>query len=61
MTKSEAQVQFPQEVEKINNSSMYHDVIDSEDYFSFKERVVSCFIDLLSNVKDETIAIVTHG
>jgi broad specificity phosphatase PhoE len=61
MTKEEARKQFPEEVEKLQKNSLYHDIRNSEDYDSFKERIVSAFKDIIFNSEFESIAIISHG
>jgi broad specificity phosphatase PhoE len=58
MAKSEAKEKYPFEVEKLQ--SYIHDVQDSEDYESFKTRVLEAFHDI-TREKYDTVAIVTHG
>ena len=59
MIKSEAKERFPDEVEKLNTYK-YHDVMDSEDYEHFRERVVRAFENLLT-LDYRTIAVISHG
>jgi broad specificity phosphatase PhoE len=61
MTKKEAKKQFPKEVEKLQKNKIYHDIKNSEDYDSFKERAVSAFKDIIFNSEFDSIAIISHG
>ena len=40
---------------------MYHDVKNSEDYDSFKQRVISAFKSIMLNSEFDSIAIISHG
>lgn len=61
MIKSEAQELYPEEIEKIKKDKLYHDVTDSEDYPSFKARVVNSFEKIFNDATYESIAIISHG
>ena len=61
MIKKDAEEKYPEEVLKIKKDKLYHDVIDSEDYVSFKERVLPAFRDIMSDSQFESIAIISHG
>lgn len=60
LTRNEAKQEFPEEVKKLLTGKLEHDIKDSEDYKSFKERVMKAFKKITSN-KYSTTAIVTHG
>ncbi|MBN1503185.1 histidine phosphatase family protein [Candidatus Woesearchaeota archaeon] len=59
LTKQEAKDKFPEEVAKLT-TYFGHNVTDSEDYDSFKQRIIKNF-DQLFSVNYKTISIVTHG
>lgn len=61
MIRSEAQKLYPEEIEKVKKDKLYHDVKDSEDYPSFKARVLNSFKSILNDQKHESIAIISHG
>ena len=61
MVKSEAKQQFPEEVKNLQNDKLYHNVKNSEDYDSFKERVIPAFKSIMLNSKFDSIAIISHG
>jgi broad specificity phosphatase PhoE len=61
MVKSEAKQQFPEEVEKLQKDKLFHDVKNSEDYDSFKERVIPTFKSIMLNSKFNSIVIISHG
>lgn len=61
MIKSEAKQQFSKEFKKLQKDKLYHDVKNSEDYNSFKERVIPAFKGIMYNSKFESIAIISHG
>ncbi len=61
MIKEEARKQFPKEVEKLQKNKIYHSVENSEDYDSFKERVIPAFKDIIFNSEFDSIAIISHG
>ncbi|MFH1506718.1 MAG: histidine phosphatase family protein [archaeon] len=61
MKKSEAKEKHPKEVEKLETIWMHHGVTGSEDYESFKKRVVAAFEGILDNDEHDVIAIVSHG
>lgn len=61
MIKSEAKQQFTQEVEKLQKDKLHHDVKNSEDYNSFKERVIPAFKNIMLNSEFDSIAIISHG
>jgi len=61
MVKSEARRVFPEEVEKLEKDSFYHGVKGSEDYDSFKKRVINAFESIVSAHKEGVLAIITHG
>jgi len=58
MVKSVAKEKYPEEFSKL--AKTYHNVTGSEDYDSFKERIMTIFTEIIS--KDyQTIAIISHG
>jgi broad specificity phosphatase PhoE len=61
MIKSEAKQQFPEEVEKLQKDKLYHNVKNSEDYDSFKEKVIPAFKSIMLNSEFDSIAIISHG
>jgi probable phosphoglycerate mutase len=61
MIKSEAKDKYPEEVEKLEKDEIRHNVAQSEDYESFKKRIVNAFERILNNNKYGTVAIVSHG
>lgn len=61
MVKDEAKEKYPKEFAKIQKSKLYHDVLDSEDYESFKQRVLNVWDQLVSNDKYKTVALISHG
>jgi len=61
MIKSEAKQQYPEEVEKLQKEELYHDVKNSEDYDSFKKRIISAFENIMLNPEFDSIAIISHG
>ncbi len=60
LVKTEAKKRYPEEVEKLEKDKLRHDVNGSEDYTSFKKRVISTFQKLISG-KQSVIAIISHG
>ena len=60
MVKSQAKKKYPQEVEKLQKDKLYHDVKNSEDYNSFKKRVINIFKEI-TNKEYKIIAIISHG
>lgn len=62
LTKSEAKQKYPEEVRKLQKGKAYiHNVKNSEDYESFKERVTKDFEKIVNNDRYDTIAIISHG
>jgi broad specificity phosphatase PhoE len=61
MIKSEAEKLYPEEIEKVKKDKLYHDVKDSEDYPSFKTRVLTSFENILNDKQHESVALVSHG
>jgi broad specificity phosphatase PhoE len=61
MIKSEAKEKYPEEVEKLEKNELRHNVANSEDYESFKKRIVNAFEGIINDNKYETVAIVSHG
>jgi broad specificity phosphatase PhoE len=60
LTKSEAKQKYPKEVEELVKNEIYHNLKGSEDYDSFKKRVMTTFENIL-NTEHNTVAIVSHG
>ena len=60
LVKSEAKEKYPKEAEKLEKSKIYHDVKSSEDYNSFKKRIINVF-EKVSKNNYNVIAILTHG
>lgn len=58
MIKVEAKQKYPEEVRKLE-SSLHHGVKGSEDYGSFKDRVVEAFMEIIN--KGGVVAVVSHG
>lgn len=61
MIKSEAKEAFPEEVEKLEKDMIRHTVKGSEDYDSFKNRVIPAFEEIMLRSGFDSIAIITHG
>ena len=61
MIKSEAKQQYPEEVEKIQKDKLRHSVKNSEDYDSFKKRIIQTFENIMLNSDLDSIAIISHG
>ncbi len=61
LTKADGLREYPDEVMKLKKDSIRHHVKGSEDYDSFKKRVVDAFEKVTKEKKHSTIAIVTHG
>jgi len=60
LTKKEALEQFPEEVEELESSPLYHKLPHSEDYYEFAKRIIDAF-NKVTETDREVIAIVTHG
>ena len=60
MIKSEAKEKYPKEVEKLQKDKLNHNVKNSEDYLSFKNRIIKTFNELI-NSNYENIVIISHG
>ncbi len=60
LVKTDAKKKHHEEVEKLERGKLNHGVKDSEDYESFKKRVISAFQKLISE-KHAVIAIISHG
>lgn len=61
MIKSEAIEKYPEEAEKLMADKLHHNVKGSENYESFKRRVIGAFEKILSNDSYGTIAIISHS
>jgi len=61
MLKSEALKKYPEEAEKLMADNLHHNVKGSENYESFKRRIMSAFGGILSDDSHETIAIISHS
>lgn len=64
LTKEEAQQKFPMEVEELEANNPYHHVKDSEDYYSWAERLLEKFNQIIQKEFEEevqSIALITHG
>ncbi len=60
MVKLEAKQQFPEEVEKLQKEKVYHNVKNSENYNSFKERIIPAFKSIMFNPEFDSIAIISN-
>jgi broad specificity phosphatase PhoE len=60
LTKKEALEEFPDEVEELEENPLYHKLENSEDYYSFAERIINSFNEIVETEYD-SIAIITHG
>ncbi|MBI4163728.1 MAG: histidine phosphatase family protein [Candidatus Aenigmarchaeota archaeon] len=60
LVKTEAKKNYPEEVAKLEKDKLHHAVKNSEDYNSFKKRVISTFQKIISG-KHSVIAIISHG
>lgn len=61
MIKSEAKEKHPEEVEKLRVDKIRHNVKDSEDYDSLKERMTGVFEQILSDEQHDIVAIISNG
>ena len=61
LVKKEARKMYPKEVEKLEKNELHHNITDSEDYDSFRERVTGAFRKITSKTEYKRIAIVFHA
>ncbi|MCX6804161.1 MAG: histidine phosphatase family protein [Candidatus Diapherotrites archaeon] len=61
LVKSEAKLKYPQEVAKLAMDELRHKITGSEEYDSFKERIIAEFKRITSKNKYKTICIISHG
>ena len=61
MIKAEAKEKYPEEVDKLQKDKLRHNVENSEDYDSFKERIIKAFEGIILDTKFDSIAIISHG
>jgi len=61
LIKSEAKKKYPREVKKLEEDELRHNVTSSEDYDSFKQRIVNAFDLILNNREHDTVAVISHG
>ncbi|MDO8537556.1 MAG: histidine phosphatase family protein [archaeon] len=61
LTKSEAKQKFPKEVEELTKYKFLHKLKGTEDYDSFKKRVINAFEKIINSKDFGTIAIISHG
>ncbi len=60
MIKSDAKRKYPKEVKKLERDKINHDVKNSENYNSFKDRIINTFNEI-TNRDYNAIAIISHG
>ena len=60
MIKAEAKQKYSEEVEELSNG-LYHKVKGSEDYDSFRKRVVRCFEKIIKNEEYDVCAVISHS
>lgn len=61
LIKSEAKKKYPGEVKKLEEDELRHKVANSEDYNSFKQRIVNAFDLILNNREHDIVAVISHG
>ncbi|MAG45393.1 MAG: hypothetical protein CMH63_01310 [Nanoarchaeota archaeon] len=60
LIKSKAKEKYPKEVDKLQKDKLNHNVQGSENYSSFKKRIIRVFNDL-TDKSNEAVAIISHG